>query len=222
MKILFATGNKNKLREFSGLTSGLGVAVVSLGDYPGLELPPEDGDTFTENALAKARFASGFSGLPAVADDSGLVVDALGGRPGVYSARYAGPGATDRDNIDKLLNEMRGIDDKKRTARFVCALAYVEPGGVEKTFSGTLEGVITLEPSGEGGFGYDPVFFIPEKGVTAAGLSMEDKNAISHRGKALRQFREWFVLSDAYKEGIIPTKRLKTLTHGVPAGLRNE
>jgi len=192
MKILLATGNKNKIREFRGLISGLGVEVASLDDYPGLALPPEDGDTFIKNALMKARFSAHVSGLPTLADDSGLVVDALGGRPGVYSARYAGAGAADRDNIQKLLNEMTGIDEEKRTARFVCFLAYVEPGGIEKTFSAALEGVIAKEPSGEGGFGYDPVFYIPGKGLTAAWLSMEEKNNISHRGKALRSFIEWF------------------------------
>jgi len=186
------TGNKNKMMEFRELTSGLGLEVLSLDDYPGLVLPPEDGLTFAENALTKARVAASFSGIPAVADDSGLVVEALGGRPGLFSARYAGPDATDRDNIEKLLLEMKGIDEDRRRARFVCLLAYVEPGGPEKTFRGTLEGLITLTPSGERGFGYDPVFYIPEKGLTAAELSMEAKNAISHRGKALRLFTEWF------------------------------
>ncbi len=200
MKILLATGNKNKIREFRGLTSGLDLEVASLDDFPGLELPPEDGDTFKENALAKARFAASFSSLPTVADDSGLVVDALDGRPGVYSARYAGPGATDRDNVEKLLQDMQGLGMEKRKASFVCLLAYVEPEGLEKTFRGTLEGFIALGPSGEGGFGYDPVFFIPEKGVTAARLSMEDKNAISHRGEALRLFKEWLAVSYGNKE----------------------
>lgn len=199
MKILLATGNKHKLREFRELTSGLGLEVVSLDDYPGLVLPPEDGDTFAENALTKARVASSFSGLPAVADDSGLVVEALNGRPGLYSARYAGPDATDKDNIDKLLLEMKGLGKEKRRAKFVCLLAYVEPVGLEKTFRGTLEGLITLTPSGEGGFGYDPVFFIPSKGLTSAELSAEAKNAISHRGKALRLFTEWLALSHGDK-----------------------
>jgi len=196
MKILLATGNKNKIREFGGLMAGLHVEAASLGDYPGLVLPPEDGHTFIENALAKARFGASFTGLPTVADDSGLVVEALGGKPGIYSARFAGPGATDVDNINKLLREMTGLADEERKAFFVCVLAYVEPSGLEKTFNATLNGVITSCPSGEGGFGYDPVFFIPGKGVTAARLSMEEKNAISHRGQALRAFKRWFPCID--------------------------
>ncbi len=197
MKILLATGNKNKIREFRGLFSDLNVQVLSLCDVPGLELPPEEGATFAENALAKARYAASYSGLNTVADDSGLVVGALGGAPGIYSARYAGPRATDRENIDKLLEEMRAVPPDKRGASFVCAIAYVEPAahgkeGLEKVFTGTLSGVITSTPSGEHGFGYDPVFFVPGKGVTTASLSMEDKNAISHRGAALGSFKEWF------------------------------
>jgi len=200
MKILLATGNKNKIREFSGLTCGLNVEVASLEDFPGLSLPPEDGESFIENALVKSRYGASFSGLSTVADDSGLVVEALGGRPGIYSARYAGPGAGDRENIDKLLKEMKEIYGEKRRASFVCILAYVEPGGTEKTFSGVLNGVIAREPAGRYGFGYDPVFFIPEKGVTAAELYMEDKNAISHRGEALRAFIRWFAARDEMKQ----------------------
>jgi len=200
MKILLATGNKNKIREFSGLTCGFDVEVASLEDFPGLSLPPEDGESFIENALIKARYGADFSGLSTVADDSGLVVEALGGRPGIYSARYAGPGAGDRDNVDKLLKEMKGLEGEKRSASFVCLLAYVEPGGTEKTFRGALKGVIAREPAGRHGFGYDPVFFIPEKGVTAAELSMEDKNAISHRGEALRAFIRWLAARDKMKQ----------------------
>ncbi len=198
MKILLATGNKNKIREFRGLFSEFAVEVLSLDDFPGLKLPPEGGDTFEDNALEKARYGANFSGLTTLADDSGLVVDALDGSPGVFSARYAGEGATDRDNIEKLLEEMREVAAKDRGARFVCALAYVEPGagGLERTFTGALEGSITTELLGAGGFGYDPVFFIPAKGLTAAMLSMEAKNAISHRGEALRNFKEWFKQGD--------------------------
>lgn len=201
MKILLATGNQNKIREFRGLFTEFPLEVLASGDIPGLELPPETGHTFTENALIKARYAASYSGLSTVADDSGLVVEALGGAPGVYSARYAGAGATDRENRDKLLLEMQGVSKAKRGASFVCALAYVEPGaGLEKIFTGTLDGCITTAPSGEGGFGYDPVFFVPKKGKTAAELSMGEKNAISHRGVALRKFRKWFALREEEKE----------------------
>jgi len=190
-KILLATSNRKKIEEFRAMFEGLGMEVLSLADFPGLVLPPEEGETFAENALSKARFAAAAAGIPALADDSGLVVDGLGGAPGVFSARYAGEGAADGENIQKLLHEMRGMEEEARTARFICVLAYVEPGGIEKTFTGTLEGRITTRLAGRGGFGYDPVFFIPEKGCTAAVLSMEEKNSISHRGRALRRFREW-------------------------------
>ncbi len=191
MKILLATANRKKIEEFRAMFEGLGMEVLSLADLPGLRLPPEGGGSFRENALEKARFAAGASGLPALADDSGLEVDGLGGRPGVCSARYAGEGATDSENVSRLLDEMRGLGPGKRTARFVCVLAFVTPEGLEKTFEGVLEGSITTVPAGSGGFGYDPVFLIPEKGRTAAELSMDEKNAMSHRGRALRRFRDW-------------------------------
>ena len=158
-KIVLATGNKGKLREFRGLLEGVFGNIVSLND---LESPPEvteDGETFRENALKKARAIAAYSGIPALADDSGLEVEALGGRPGVYSARYAGEGAVDTDNIAKLLSELQGVANRK--ARFVCFLALVTPDGKEITAEGACEGVILTEPRGEGGFGYDPVFFLP-------------------------------------------------------------
>jgi len=158
-EIVLATGNKGKIREFSGLLEGVFGRIISLND---LESPPEvveDGATFRENALKKARAIAAYSGKPALADDSGLAVDALGGSPGVYSARYAGEGATDRDNIAKLLTELGGVEN--RSASFVCVLALVYPDGKEITAEGTCEGVILTEPRGEGGFGYDPVFFLP-------------------------------------------------------------
>ncbi len=200
MKIVLATGNRKKIDEFRAMFEDTGLRVQTLGDYPGLALPPEEGLTFEENALEKARFVVRATGVAVLSDDSGLVVDALGGRPGVFSARYAGEGATDSDNVKRLLHEMKGLEDEKRTARFVCVLAYVTPDGVEKTFTGTLEGRIAEAPSGTGGFGYDPVFFIPSKGMTAATLSMEEKNAISHRAVALGRFREWLVSRDRREE----------------------
>jgi len=181
-EIVLATGNKGKIREFSGLLEGVFGRIISLND---LESPPEvieDGATFMENALKKARAIAAYSGKPALADDSGLAVDALGGRPGVYSARYAGEGATDRDNIAKLLTELG--TNENRNARFVCVLALVMPDGREMTAEGTCEGVILSEPRGEGGFGYDPVFFLPELGKTMAELPPEIKNTLSHRARA--------------------------------------
>ena len=181
-EIVLATGNKGKLREFKGLLGGVFGNIVSLNDF---ESPPEvveDGETFRENALKKARAIASYSGIPALADDSGLEVEALGGRPGVYSARYAGEGATDRDNINKLLAELRGTGNRK--ARFVCFLALVTPEGKEITAEGKCEGVILTEPRGEGGFGYDPVFFLPEYNKTMAEIAPELKNKISHRARA--------------------------------------
>lgn len=181
-KIVLATGNKGKLREFRGLLEGVFGNIVSLND---LESPPEvteDGETFRENALKKARAIAAYSGIPALADDSGLEVEALGGRPGVYSARYAGEGAVDTDNIAKLLSELQGVANRK--ARFVCFIALVTPGGKEVTAEGTCEGVILTEPRGEGGFGYDPVFFLPEYDKTMAEIPGELKNKISHRARA--------------------------------------
>lgn len=181
-KIVLATGNKGKVREFKGLLGGMFGGIVSLND---LTSPPEvieDGDTFRENAIKKARAIAAYSGMPALADDSGLEVDALGGRPGVYSARYAGEGATDGDNITKLLSELEGADNRR--ARFVCFLALVTPEGKEITAEGSCEGVILTEPRGEGGFGYDPVFFLPEYNKTMAEIPAELKNKISHRARA--------------------------------------
>ncbi|MGH7848799.1 MAG: XTP/dITP diphosphatase [Thermodesulfobacteriota bacterium] len=181
-EIVLATGNKGKLREFKGLLGGVFGNIVSL-NY--LESPPgviEDGETFRANALKKARAIASYSGMPALADDSGLEVEALDGRPGVYSARYAGEGATDRDNINKLLAELRGTGNRK--ARFVCFLALVTPEGKEITAEGSCGGVILTEPRGEGGFGYDPVFFLPEYNKTMAEIAPELKNKISHRARA--------------------------------------
>lgn len=187
-EIVLATGNKGKIKEFSGLLEGVFDRIISLRD---LESPPEvveDGDTFRDNALKKAHAIARYSGKPALADDSGLAVDALGGRPGVYSARYAGDDATDRDNVKKLLQELEGVQN--RTARFVCCLALVTPEGEEIVVSGSCEGVIADEPAGEGGFGYDPVFFLPEIGKTMAEIRPELKNKISHRARAAKALIE--------------------------------
>jgi len=187
-EVVLATGNQGKVREFSGLLKGVFGRVISLRD---LDNPPdvvEDGETFRDNALKKARAIAEYSGKPTLADDSGLEVDALGGRPGVYSARYAGVNATDKDNVIKLLAEMDGKEN--REARFVCCLALVFPDGRETVVRGTCEGVIYSEPRGEGGFGYDPVFYHPEYGKTMAQIDPELKNQISHRARAAEKLIE--------------------------------
>lgn len=182
--VVLATRNSGKVREFSRLLEGVFAEVISLND---LDSPPEvieDGATFRDNALKKARAIARYSGKPALADDSGLEVDALGGKPGVYSARYAGENASDKDNIIKLLQDLNGVE--KRRARFVCCLALVIPEAGETVVEGICEGVIADQPSGNGGFGYDPVFFLPEYGKTMAEISPELKNRISHRARAAR------------------------------------
>ncbi|HLC18193.1 MAG TPA: non-canonical purine NTP pyrophosphatase, partial [Thermodesulfobacteriota bacterium] len=155
MRLVLATSNRGKVREIRGMLMGLGVEVLALGDFPSVELPHETGATLAENALVKARAVAAATGIAALADDSGLEVDCLGGRPGVFSARYAGEGASDRDNCIKLLGELEGVPFEKRSARFRCAVAFVEPGdggrGVEMVFEGSLEGFIATEPRGEGG-----------------------------------------------------------------------
>ncbi|MFI5324437.1 MAG: XTP/dITP diphosphatase [Thermodesulfobacteriota bacterium] len=181
-EVVLATGNKGKIREFAGLLEGVFGKIISLNE---LDSPPEiieDGKTFEENAIKKARLIAAYSGKPVLTDDSGLEVDALGGRPGVYSARYAGASATDRDNIDKLLIELHGIEQRK--ARFVCVLALVTHDGEEVVARGECDGVILNEPRGERGFGYDPIFFVPEFGKTMAEIDPGLKNKISHRARA--------------------------------------
>lgn len=189
-KILLATANRGKIKEIKHILEGLDLDIVTLDDYPGLSLPPEDGATFMENALIKARGAALKTGVAVLADDSGLEVDFLGGLPGIRSARYAGTGASDKENWLKLLKELEGVDEEKRRARFRCALALVWPDGEEEVFEGSLEGVILGEPRGGHGFGYDPVFFIPEMGKTAAELTPDEKNSVSHRAKALEKLKD--------------------------------
>ena len=190
MKLLLATKNRGKIKEIIRLLKGQRVEVLTLDDFPGISLPKEDRSTFKGNALKKARFVAGETGLAAISDDSGLCVDALGGRPGVLSARYAGDNATDEENLEKLLLEMKDVPEGKRTASFVCVIALVLPSGKEKTFEGRLEGVIAAKPKGRGGFGYDPVFFLPGKNKTLAELKPEEKNLLSHRGAALKRFKK--------------------------------
>lgn len=189
VKLILATENEHKVREIRELLAGLEVEVLHLGQLaqaPGLT---ETGATFAENARQKACAVARATGELALADDSGLEVDALGGEPGVQSARWAGEGAGDAQLVAKLLRELTEVPDDRRTARFVCVLSLCAPEGEVGRWEGRAEGVITREPRGTGGFGYDPVFLYPEDGLTFAEMAPERKNAVSHRGRALRAFR---------------------------------
>ena len=188
MKFILATHNPGKLREMSDILSHLGVEVVSPADMGITVEVEETGTTFAENAMLKAKAICAASGLPAIADDSGLCVDALNGGPGVYSARYGGEGLDDRGRYMLLLNSLRG--QTTRAAHFACAIACAFPDGKTLTAEGRCDGAIAFAPLGEGGFGYDPVFLVPEKGKTFGQLTAEEKSEISHRGKALKAFCE--------------------------------
>ena len=187
MQLVLASSNRGKLAEIAALCSPLGIEVVTAADLGFDREVPETGDTFEANARLKAAAVSAALGRPALADDSGLVVAALGGAPGVYSARYAGPGADDAANNAKLLAELAGVPPEKRGAAFECVMLCRRPDGAELMAAGRLEGRIALAPAGEGGFGYDPVFELPGRGLTVAQLGPGEKNAISHRGQALRK-----------------------------------
>ncbi|UQZ33187.1 non-canonical purine NTP pyrophosphatase [Paenibacillus sp. PK3_47] len=192
--LIVATKNKGKVREFQHAFAPLGLTVKSMFDYPELPDVVEDGETFAQNAFKKSKAVGDALGLPVLADDSGLCVDALDGKPGVYSARYAGEGAEDGENNLKLLSELERLKQGEdtgqpllSTARFVCALSLYDPAdGQELTAEGTVEGWITSEPAGGGGFGYDPLFYLSEYDKTMAELTLEEKQKISHRGMALR------------------------------------
>lgn len=184
-RIVLATGNKGKIRDFGALLSSVDLDPVPIGELaPGFAVP-ETGTTFLENAVIKARAAREQTGLAALADDSGLAVDVLGGAPGVYSARYAGGDADDAKNNAKLLAALERVPDTQRTACFCCALALVLEDGTLYTAEGRVSGLVRSEPRGSGGFGYDPLFWIPELGQTMAELSLEEKNRISHRARAM-------------------------------------
>jgi len=199
-RIVLATGNPGKVREFSQLLSGLPIEIVAQSD---LRVPEaeETGLTFVENAILKARNAAAHTELPALADDSGIEVDALLGQPGVHSARYAGADANSAKNISKLLRELLGVQDTERSARFRCVLVLLrhraDPAPLICT--GTWAGRILERPVGEGGFGYDPVFWVPEQDCSAAQLSATDKNRISHRAKAMSSLRQALAGDDAPK-----------------------
>jgi XTP/dITP diphosphohydrolase len=196
MKLILATNNRDKVRELRHALDGLPVQILTRDDYPGIPEVVEDGATLADNALKKARALCAATGLPSVADDTGLEVDALNGEPGVYSSRFARPGATYADNVRELLRRMKDVPTSKRTARFRCVIAWVEPGGAEILVEGICEGSILNEPQGTGGFGYDPVFLVPTRGRTFAELTVEEKNEISHRGLAMARMRR--VLSERF------------------------
>lgn len=185
MEIALASANQGKRREIEALLAPMGISVRTAAELGFTEDVPETGDTFAANALIKALAVARALGRPALADDSGLAVEALGGAPGVLSARYAGPGATDAERNAKLLAELKGVPPERRGAAFVCVMACARPDGATLTAEGRLEGRIALAPAGDNGFGYDPVFELPGRGVTVAMLNAAEKNAISHRGRAL-------------------------------------
>ncbi|MBI1318261.1 MAG: RdgB/HAM1 family non-canonical purine NTP pyrophosphatase [Candidatus Hydrogenedens sp.] len=189
--LLIGSGNAHKAEELATLLAGLPWEVRSLKDFPAVEEPEETGETFEENALLKARYYGRHFGVACVADDSGLCVDALGGAPGVYSARYAGPDCTYDDNNEKLLDELEEYPWHQRTARFVCCAAFLEPGGEPQVFRGEVEGHISVEACGEAGFGYDPLFVPSGEERTFAEMTAKEKHALSHRGRAFAQLRAY-------------------------------
>ena len=187
-RIVLASNNAGKVREFNQLLQGHELEVVPQSEFSVEEIE-ETGLTFVENAILKARNAAAHTGLPAIADDSGLEVDALNGAPGIYSARYAGVGASDQQNLEKLLRDIEDIPDAERTARFQCLMVYMrhDEDPTPQIFQGTWEGRILHAPQGDNGFGYDPVFYVPEQRCSSAQLAPEVKNSLSHRGQALRK-----------------------------------
>lgn len=191
MEIVLASGNPGKIREFSRILHACSMTVRPMSEL-GIPEPEENGRSFKDNALLKARAASRHANLPAIADDSGLSVDCLDGAPGIYSARYAGPNATDQQNVEKLLGQLNGVDAMARGAVFHCVIALVRHGEDDQplVFAGSWRGQIALTPAGNHGFGYDPVFYDPEYGCTSAELDPDIKNRISHRAQALEQFKD--------------------------------
>ena len=190
LEVVIATRNSGKLREIRQILAPLGLRILSLQDFPEVPEILEDGQTFAGNAIKKAAVVARWTGRIAIADDSGLAVDALEGRPGVLSSRYAGEGATDPDRYQKLLQEMAGVPPGQRRAAFICAMAVASPEGKVEFVEGECRGEIASFPRGTQGFGYDPVFFIPELGRTMAEVEPELKNRISHRARALEKLRQ--------------------------------
>ena len=189
-KVIFATGNEGKMKEIREILGDLDIELLSLKDAGIHADIVEDGKTFEENAQIKARAIEKLTGEIVLADDSGLEIDYLNGEPGIYSARYMGEDTSYRIKNANLIQRLEGVPDEKRTARFVCAIAAAFPDGTMKTVRATMEGRIGYEERGENGFGYDPIFYLPEYGCSSAEISMEEKNKISHRGKALRAIKD--------------------------------
>jgi XTP/dITP diphosphohydrolase len=190
MEIILATGNNHKLREFREMLSSDDVLIISQKEFKNCPEVIEDGQTFEENALIKARAIAQHTGRITIADDSGLEVDYLNGAPGIYSARFAGEDADDAKNNQKLLKELKGISEEKRGAQFTCVIAIVSPNGEERTVKGSFRGCIIEEYRGKAGFGYDPVFFDTLSGLTYSEMSAEKKNSISHRFRAIMELKK--------------------------------
>ena len=199
-KIVLASGNAGKVRELNHMLAGFEVEIVPQTQFKIAEAI-EDGLSFVENAIIKARHAAKLTGLPAIADDSGIEVDALNHAPGLYSARYSGEGANDQKNNDKMLRELTGVPEAKRTARYQCVLVFMRDGNdpMPMIAQGSLEGRILESPRGTGGFGYDPIFWLPDHGCAAAEITLDEKNKISHRAKAmqvlLQQLKQAHIIS---------------------------
>ena len=188
--MIFATGNENKMKEIREILGALPLEILSMKEAGVSADFVEDGKTFEENALIKARAICKLAGEMVLADDSGLEIDYLNKEPGIYSARYMGEDTSYHIKNKSLIDRLEGVPEEKRTARFVCAIAAVFPDGKELVVRGTVEGIIGYEEKGENGFGYDPIFYLPERGCTTAELPPEEKNSISHRGNALRLMKE--------------------------------
>ena len=199
--LVIASRNEHKVEELRQLLKGLAIDVLSLKDFPDAPEVEEDGNTFEANALKKARTIAQHTNHTVLADDSGLEVDVLGGQPGVHSARFAGEYASDEENNRKLIGLLEGVSAKDRTARFRCVIALVNPSGHERLVEGVCSGLIIDKPQGSGGFGYDPLFMVPDTGMTFAQLSSDEKNRISHRGKALQEALP--IISQWLEEGLI-------------------
>ncbi|NTU72832.1 XTP/dITP diphosphatase [Candidatus Roizmanbacteria bacterium] len=214
--LVIATKNKNKLREFQEILKDLEIEIVSLDAFGPIPPVIEDGDTFEENAYKKALHTAKILGLPALADDSGLAVEALSGQPGVYSARFSGENASDEENCHKLLNAL--IGEKNRKARFHCVLSLAVPSGPALTYVGQCDGVIIDDKRGNNGFGYDPIFYFEELGKTFAELSMEEKSRVSHRGKALAEMKNELESIKKWVENRLAEERPAKPDHSVFLG----